>query len=110
MKEFLLRSVGVCALALSAGVAAYSQDQAAPNGSSPSTQAESSGPNAAKIPVVIVGSAAKATWVTTKFAAKHVAKPVAKAVVVKAGPAVGKFALKNSAKYLLPFVVKLSVL
>ena len=56
--------------------------------------------------VVVVRSAAKAGWWTTKFAANHVAKPV----IVKAAPAAGKYALKQSAKYLLPFAVKLSIL
>ena len=65
---------------------------------------------AVKVPIVVVGSAAKATWVTTKFTTQHFAKPVAKAVFIHATPAVTKFAVTNSAKYLLPFVVKLSIL
>jgi hypothetical protein len=72
--------------------------------------AASSGITAAKVPVVIVGTAARLTWATTKFTAQHFEKPVAKAVFLQATPAITKFALKNSGKYLLPFATKLSLL
>ena len=66
---------------------------------------------ATRIPgVIVVGSAAKVAWGVTKFTAKHVVKPIAKTLFVRAAPTAGKFALKKSAKYLLPFVAKLSVL
>ena len=52
--------------------------------------------------VVLVSSAAKATWWTTKFAAKHVAKPL----VVKLAPQAAKFAWKQ----LMPLAVKLSIM
>ena len=74
------------------------------------SQFPSAASTAAKVPVIVVGSAAKATWVTTKFTAQHFAKPVAKAVFLEATPAVTKFAVTNSVKYLLPFAVKLSIL
>lgn len=60
--------------------------------------------------VVVVGSAAKGTWALTKFATKTIAKPTAKAVFLKAAPAITKFALKNAAKHALPLMLKLSVL
>ena len=63
--------------------------------------------------IVVIGSAAKVGWVTTKFAAKHVAKPVAKTLLVKGGPKAAKFMLKSSgfgAKHLLPIAVKLALL
>jgi len=60
--------------------------------------------------VVVVGSAAKGTWAVTRAAGKYVVLPVVKTAFVEAGPAAGKFLLKSSAKYLLPVVVKLSVL
>jgi hypothetical protein len=71
--------------------------------------ASQQGNGAARIPVVIVGSAAKATWITTKFTAKYLVAPVAKTLFVKATPTLTKFALKNGVKYLLPFAVKLSL-
>jgi hypothetical protein len=70
----------------------------------------SSGGAAAKVPVVIVGTAARLTWATTKFTTQHFAKPVAKAVFIQATPTITRFVLKNSAKYLLPFATKLSLL
>jgi hypothetical protein len=69
---------------------------------------------AGKTGVIVVGSAARATWWASKFVAKDVAKPLAASVlqpiVTKAAPAVAKFAFKNSIKYLLPFAAKLSLL
>ena len=69
---------------------------------------------AGKVGVIVVGSAAKVAWGTTKFAAKNLAVPAAngllKPMATKAAPAVAKFALKKSAKYLLPLAVKLSIL
>lgn len=59
-----------------------------------------------KTAVIVVGSAAKATWWTTKFAMSQVAKPI----LLKAAPSVAKFALKTSVKYLMPLAVKLSIL
>ena len=63
-----------------------------------------------KVPVVIVRSAAKSAWVVTKFAAGHLAKPVAKAVFLRATPfllkSAGKFALKRG----LPLAAKVALL
>ena len=70
----------------------------------------SDGGNAA---IVVIGSAAKVGWATTKFTAKHVAKPVAKTLLVKGGPKAARFMLKSSgfgAKHLLPIAVKLALL
>ena len=60
--------------------------------------------------MVIVGSAAKGTWAVTAFTARTVAKSVAKAVLLKATPAVSKFVLKTAAKQAIPLMLKLSVL
>jgi hypothetical protein len=60
--------------------------------------------------VIVVGSAAKGTWAVTKFAAKTTVKPVAKIVFTKAAPSAAKFALKKSAKHLLPVAVKVAAL
>lgn len=69
------------------------------------------------VAVVIVKSAAKGTWVVTKFTAGKVVKPlvvhVAKPVLFKLVPAVGKLALRATgigAKTLLPYAAKLAVL
>lgn len=106
MKKFLLRSACVVALVTGASSAAYSQARNVDEGGPPARSTSAGG---AKVPLIVVGSAAKATWVTTKFTTKHVAAPVAKAAFVQATPAIGKFALKNGAKYLLPFAMKLSL-
>lgn len=66
-----------------------------------------------KTTVIVVGSAAEATWVTTKFTANHVAKPVAKTIFVKAIPKLTIFAIKKSpivAKKLAPTIMKLALL
>lgn len=60
--------------------------------------------------IVVVRSAAKGTWAVTKFSAVHVAKPVAKKVLLHAAPSATKFVLKTAAKNALPLVAKLSVL
>lgn len=60
--------------------------------------------------VVVIRSAAKGTWAVTKFSAQHLAKPVAKKVLLQATPAMTKFVLKSAAKNALPLVLKLSVL
>lgn|GEM_PF-6070529 len=61
------------------------------------------------VAVVVVGSAAKASWATTKFTARHVAKPIAvsilKPVVTKAAPKAALFAVKHVA----PYALKLSL-
>ncbi len=60
---------------------------------------------AARVPVVIVGSAAKLTWATTKFTAKHFAAPVAKTVFLKAVPSLTRLALTHG----VPLAAKLSM-
>jgi hypothetical protein len=62
----------------------------------------------AKVGVVVIGTAAKYSWKATKFTGKHVAKPV----IIKGAPAVGKFALKQSGnivKRTVPVVRKFAV-
>lgn len=95
MKSLLIRFVIVCACVVAFAVTANGQKAAA------------------KVPVVIVGSAAKGAWVTTKFVAGHVAKPVLKGIFLKAAPKMGMFALKRSpgvAKRVVPIAVKLALL
>lgn len=64
---------------------------------------------AGQVTVVIVKSAAKTAWVTTKFAAKDVAKPI----LFKLLPVVTKYSFKFSGfavKRLLPHAAKLALL
>lgn len=71
---------------------------------------------AGKVTVVVVGSAAKVAWATTKIAAKDVAKPilvsVAKPLLLKATPALSAYALKltgQALKKAVPFAAKLGM-
>lgn len=71
---------------------------------------------AGKVTVVVVGSAAKVAWATTKIAAKDVAKPllvsVAKPLLLKATPAISGYALKltgQAMKKAVPFAAKLGM-
>lgn len=71
---------------------------------------------AGKVSVVIIKSAAKTAWETTKFAAKDVAKPIivgiAKPLLLKATPQITMFALKltgNSLKKGIPIATKLGM-
>lgn len=95
----------LCAVLVLA-VSMHAQDK----GSRTKKAERGSGQNVA---VIIVKSAAKATWVTTKFVAKNIAKPVLKAVLLKAVPKVLIFTLKKApliAKHALPWALKLALL
>jgi hypothetical protein len=113
MKKLIINMAVVCACTLFTVSAAYTQDN------KPKTSANTGSAStvllraAAKVPVIVIGSAAKAGWEITKFTAVRVAKPTAKALIVKATPRATVFLLKNTgvtAKYLLPLALKLSIL
>ena len=114
MKKILIGSLIVSACILAPSFSAHAQKKPVPanKGNQPARVAPSNGPG--NVAVVIIGSAAKVAWGATKFVAKDLAVPVAtsfvKPIVVHAAPAAAKFALKKSAKYLLPFALKLSIL
>lgn len=98
MKTLLKRTICISAVLLAMAFAANGQAK---------TEASQN------VAVFIVGTAAKSAWVTTKFTAKHVVKPVLKAVFVKALPKMTIYALKNSpkiAKKITPTAVKLALL
>src|SRR5688572_16104313 len=102
MKGIVRLLLPLCTVLLFAASAA-AQDQSKQND-------RRSGPSPA---VVIVKSVAKGAWVTTKFVAKDIAKPVAKAVLLKAVPKITVYALKASpriAKRVLPLALKLALL
>ena len=103
MNKLMNSALPLCAVVFFAAVAS------AQRGSDQNKKAAEarSGSNPA---VVIVSSAAKGTWAVTEFTARTIGKPVAKAVLLKATPAVTKFVLKNAAKEALPMLLKLSVL
>ncbi len=102
MKKFIFQTLFVCACVFAAPVVASAQ------------KAENVGvtllKDTGKAAEIVIGSAAKATWAVTKFAVKTTVKPAAKIVFTKAAPALGKFALKKSAKHLLPVAIKLAAL
>ena len=91
----------------------YGQDLAKPTDGQ-QVGGGSSGPSigatAAKVPLIIVGSAAKTTWVTTKFTTKYVVAPVAKQIFLEATPAMVKFAAKNALRYGVPIAAKWAIL
>ena len=111
MKNLLKRTISVCAVVLLFAFGAYAQK------SKTDTKPDRSGTSAASVPgkvvVIVVGAAAKAAWATTKFVVKDIAKPVAKAVFLKAAPKLTLYILKKSpaiAKRALPMALKLAVL
>ncbi|MEQ1645061.1 MAG: hypothetical protein ABL959_16545 [Pyrinomonadaceae bacterium] len=98
MKTFIKRSICIGAVLLALAFTA--------NG-----QAKAETPQ--NVAVFIVGTAAKSAWVTTKFTAKHVVKPMLKTVFVRALPKLTLYALKKSpkiAKKLTPTAIKLALL
>jgi len=111
MKKLLLRSLVVCACVFVFAIAASAQSPGDNNTKAVANKSgdavKSDGGNPA---MIIVGTAAKAAWGTTKFAVKHVVKPVAKTIFLKAVPAVSKFVIKKSAKHLLPTALKIAAL
>ncbi len=114
MKQLFIRSLIVCACLLALSFGAHAQANKNKVARRDNSAAGSVLGGAGNAAVIIVGSAAKIAWGTTKFIAKDVAMPVAtgllKPIATKTAPAIAKFALKKSAKYLLPLAVKLSIL
>lgn len=102
MKKVIFQILFVCACIFAASVATSAQEL-----QNAGTEVLK---DTGKAAVIVVGSAAKATWAVTKFAVKTTVKPAAKIVFTKAAPAAGKFALKKSAKHLLPIAIKFAAL
>ena len=98
MKTLLKRTICISAVLLAVSFAANGQAKAK---------------TSQNVAAFIVGTAAKSAWVTTKFTAKHVVKPVLKTVFIKALPKMTVYALKNSpriAKKITPTAIKLALL
>jgi hypothetical protein len=113
MKNFLLGPICVLAFLVVLACGASAQERVTETRVNDDNIVLDAAKGLGKTGIIVVGSAAKVTWVTTKFTAKYVAKPVAKTIIVKAPPAAAKFALKSSgtaAKHLLPIAVKLALL
>ena len=115
MKTYLNKALLLCAVMLIFAVAANAQSFKQQNGkqANNSSQVENNGNPvlnmAGKVTVIIIKSAAKTAWASTKFVAKDVAKPL----LFKLLPIVTKFTLKASgiaAKRLLPYAAKLAIL
>lgn len=113
MRKLTIKLFAVAACLLLFTVAASAQDSSGNARSDDDNIVVEAAKGLGKTGVIVVGSAAKVTWVTTKFAAKHVAKPVAKTVFLKAAPKLVVMGLKTSgtaAKHLTPIAVKLALL
>lgn len=108
------KSIGSIALAfafvLLSCILALGQNAFAGNNGSVAGQIASS---AGKVVVIVVKSAGKVAWETTKFTAKNVAKPllvsVAKPLLLKSAPKASMFALKftgTAIKKAVPIITK----
>ncbi len=100
MKKFILFVLPLCAVSL------FAMDVSGQGVAG--TAARGTG----KAAVIVVGSAAKGGWVTTKIVTKHIVAPVAKAVLLKAAPKITVFALKTAgtiAHKAVPAAAKLGV-
>ncbi len=86
MKRILLQAFFVCAFALLLSISVNAQDKVKKNVALKTLNISK------KVTYVVVGNSAKYTWKAAKFTGKHVAKPI----IVKSAPKVGKFMLKQS--------------
>ena len=101
MSKILFKIALACALFLALSLTASGQTQK-------NDGAKSVLNKSARTSVVIVGTTAKYTWKATKFTADKVAKPI----IVKSAPKIGKFALRQSgkaAKRSMPILKKLAI-
>ncbi|MFZ1699823.1 MAG: hypothetical protein WBO10_02700 [Pyrinomonadaceae bacterium] len=110
MKDLIERTFLACAVLLLFAAAGSAQSNSKSASSRQRSVTSSALAAPGKVVIVVVGTAAKAAWGTTKFTAKHMAKPVAKTIFLKAAPKIGAFALKQTAKRALPLAVKLALL
>ncbi len=113
MKQYILPAFVLCAVLSIFGISANGQKKAESKQNGAITQVANF---AGQVTVVIVKSAGKAAWETTKFTAKDIAKPIilgiAKPLLLKAAPKLSMFALKltgNALKKGIPFAGKLGL-
>ncbi len=126
MRSLIKSTVSVCALSLF--LAIFVSAQSGPNADTKNSRKEKVANTASvncnnpvlnlagKVSVVVIKSAAKTAWATTKFAAKDVAKPIlvgiAKPLLLKATPQITMFALKLTGQSLqkgIPIATKLGM-
>lgn len=115
MKTIIKSFVAICAFMFLFSIDAPAQNtrvaqrqvareaKASPNNGNPALNA------AGSVAMIVVKSAGRAAWATTKFTASEIAKPL----VVKVTPMAAKFALKASGvaiKRLVPYALKLAIL
>jgi hypothetical protein len=108
MNRLLKITFIVCSCLFMFGATASAQRTVTKSNSNNGNTTEAIIKGTGKATVIVVGSAAKIVWATTKFSAKYIAEPAA----VKVAPKIAIATLKTSgiaAKYLLPFAVKLSL-
>lgn len=114
MNNIYKRILSTCSLVLLSCFACFAQSGSKASIRQDNSLASDVMGGTGKTAVIVVGSAAKVAWKTTKFTGKYVVKPVAVSVLkplfVKGAPHAAGFVLKKTAKYLLPLAVKLSVL
>lgn len=118
MRPFIVKTLIVCALLVMSAIVSAAQSQQVSRNSSEQARTSSSSRSddgnpvlnaTGKVAVVVVKSAAKGVWATTKFAAKNVGKPI----LFKVVPKLAKYSLRGTglaAKHLLPYAAKLAVL
>lgn len=113
MKNLLIKTVCVAACVFAFGAAASAQNTSKEPRPDDDNVVANVLEGTGKVTYVVVRSAGKAAWGTTKFTAKHIAKPVAKTVLLKAAPKITVFSLKSAGtagKHLAPIAVKLALL
>jgi hypothetical protein len=112
MKKLAKLTLSVCAVLLTAAFTSHAETKPKPTPKKPDHHSSNATAIPGKVAVVVIGSAGKAAWATTKFVAKDLAAPVAKAVFVKAAPKITVYALKQSPKlaaHALPIALKLAL-
>ena len=113
MKKLIINLILICACVFAGSIFVNAQKVSARSKKEGSNAGVAILKGTGKVAVVVVGSAAKVAWGATKIVAKDIAKPVAKAVFLKAAPKLTIFMLKQSgalAKFALPWALRLSVL
>lgn len=113
MKNILLKTICVAAMVFAFHAAASAQQTTKEPIASDDNFVENVLEGTGKATIVVVKTAGKAAWATTKFTTKYIAKPVAKTVLLKALPKITVFTLRSAGtagKHLTPIAVKLAVL
>ena len=95
MKDLLFRTTAICAILAAFTLAANAQLKKTAEKKGETNLAGSIISGTGNVAVVIVKSAAKSVWVTSKFVGKNVAWPVAKTALVKVPQKAALYGLKT---------------